>query len=631
VKNDEILNQLFGADLGDAKLLQIAKLTEAGLSVAAVMHEMRQPISALKIALQLLREKLPPDDEPRGYLKDALQQTARLEELVDRTREFMRTSEGTTSVALTEVVDSAVTLVRWQLERHRIGLELDVEDGLSPIMGDRNHLEQMLINLLSNARDAVMAAGGQGRVLVSLRRAGEEGIAIVVADSGSGIEPDVAERIFQPFFTTKPAEKGTGLGLFIVQRVAAAHGADVDLLSRTELKELGKGSAFKTGFRVQFPDRFSRETKRPTAPTEAPRREGARRALVVDDEEVILRLMGKLLEGEGFDCTSVKSGESALDALERGWFDLLVTDKNLPGISGIEVARFARNSMPWMPILIVTGFASEESAREAAALGVADYVLKPIDVEDFRARVDKVCRIGRGLGEGRPSEPPAGSELATVPPPDPERATTPPGARESQRRVSAAPARRSSAPPANRRTSAPPSASRSGKLSSPPQLGEAGKSGVTRGGAASSSGRDSSAPSKPAPRLRPEEIDIRVAVLLVEPDEEVRGEVGGAIGALGCEVASFGSVEEARIHATKAGFEVLVANRDILAEERAWFMEVGGKRVLGAIAIMDRPGVDKAIEAIHLGARGVLSPPFEASRVVFEFKRSVGRLIAEKR
>lgn len=618
MKNDEILNQLFAADLGDSKLLQIAKLTEAGLSVAAVMHEMRQPISALKIALQLLREKLPPDEEPRGYLKDSLQQTARLEELVDRTREFMRTSEGKASVNLADAVDSATTLVRWQLERHRISLELDVESGLSPIVGDRNHLEQMLINLLSNARDATVANGGQGRVLVSLRRSGEQGIALTVADTGGGIEPDVAERIFQPFFTTKPAESGTGLGLFIVQRVAAEHGAEVSLLTKAAVKELGKGSAFRTAFQVVFPDRARRETTKPMPPTEAPKREGARQALVVDDEEVILRLMTKLLEGEGFECVSAKSGESALDALERGWFDLLVTDKNLPGISGIEVARFARNAMPWMPILIVTGFASEESAREAAALGVADYVLKPIDVEDFRGRVDRVCRIGRGLGEVRPSEPPAGSEFSTVPPPDPERATVPPGARESRPQVA-------------RRTSAPPSARQSGRLSSPPQFGGARDSGVTRGGAAAERQRESGVPASPTPRIKPEEIDVRVAVLLIDSNDEVRHKVGSALAGLGCELASFGDLDEARIHATKHGFEVLVASRDILAEERIWFTEVGGKRALGSIAIMDRAGVDKAIEAIHLGARGVLSPPFETARVVFEFRRSVARLIAEKR
>lgn len=616
MKNDEILNQLFNAELGDAKLLQIAKLTEAGLSVAAVVHEMRQPISALKIALQLLREKLPPEDEPRGYLGDALAQTARLEELVDRTREFMRTSEGRAKLPLEEVVDSAVSLIRWQLERHRIGIEVDVEESLPKILGDRNHLEQMLVNLLSNAKDAVMAGGGQGRVTVSLRRAADKGIALVVADSGAGIEPDVAEQIFQPFFTTKPAEQGTGLGLFIVKRVAAEHGAEVELLPKAKLAELGKG--LRTGFRVLFQDRSRRETTRPTAPTELPKREGSRRALVVDDEEVILRLMSKLLDGEGFECTAVKSGESALDALERGWFDLLVTDKNLPGISGIEVARFARNAMPWMPILIVTGYASEESAREAAALGVADYVLKPIDVEDFRVRVDKVCRIGRGLGDARPSEPPPGSELTTVPPPDPDRTTQPP-------------ARRQSSPPTNTRTSAPPAARESGRLSAPPPLKDARSSGVTRGGAAAESDEESRDSHRPPPRIRPEEIDIRVAVLLVEPDEDVRGTVGGALSSLGCEVASFSNVDEARIHATKSGFEVLVANREILAEEREWFMEVGGKRTLGAIAIMDRAGVDKAIEAIHLGARGVLSPPFEAARVVFEFKRSVARLIAEHR
>jgi CheY-like chemotaxis protein len=606
VKNDEILSQLFGAELGDSMLLQVAKLTEAGLSVAAVVHEMRQPLSALKIALQLLREKLPPEGERRGYLVDALQQTARLEELVDRTREFMRPSEGKTEVRLEQVVDSAVTLVRWQLERHRINLELHIDGDLPPVVGDSNHLEQMVVNLLSNARDAVLAAGGNGRVVVALDSGFGRGIRLVIADSGSGIEPDVADRIFQPFFTTKGVGTGTGLGLYIVQHVAAQHGAKVELMSVADVVDLELGSDLRTGFCVSFPGP-ERETTKPV-PSLRPKAGTTKRALVVDDEEVILRLMSKLLEGEGFECTTVKSGESALDALEVKRFDLLVTDKNLPGISGIEVARFARNAVPWMPILIVTGYASEESAREAAALGVADYVLKPIDVTDFRLRVLKVTKAGRGVGDGEDVEPIRDSQLVTLPPPDPNRETVPPD---------------------QRRASKPPGARDSARLSSPaPEFASATDSGVTRGGAAAS---EPPAPRPVASRLRPEEIDIRVAVLLVEPNSDVRQQVGEAIRSLGCEVASYGSADEARIFATSEGFEVLVASREILAEERAWFMEVGGKRALGAIAIMDRAGVDKAIEAIHLGARGVLSPPFEEARVKFEFHRSVGRLVAESK
>jgi signal transduction histidine kinase len=247
------LPEIAVASCDEQSLQQIGRLAELGLSVAATVHDLRQPLSTMKMALQMAREKVPDRAEAASDLDDALKQLARVEILVERTRNLFSPPQGVSSIDLTEVVAEVAAVLRWQPGFNgRVRFEATVQEDVPRILGDRPLLEQLVVNLINNARDAVEENGG-GRVLLALRGApGASGAELIVADDGVGIPPEVAARLFEPFVTTKAEGKGTGLGLYIVKCAADDHGAAVGVMSPDELAALRMGR-LATGFRVVFP------------------------------------------------------------------------------------------------------------------------------------------------------------------------------------------------------------------------------------------------------------------------------------------------------------------------------------------------------------------------------------------
>jgi DNA-binding NtrC family response regulator len=285
------------------------------------------------------------------------------------------------------------------------------------------------------------------------------------------------------------------------------------------------------------------------------------RVLLVDDDEVIRRLMKKIIEGRGMSCTAVESAEEAIPVMEQELFDALVLDKNLPGMDGVELAGLARRIQPGVPVLMITGYSSEESARQAAAFGVTDYILKPIDLAEFRARLVDVLACGSPRAAASPEAEPQG-------PRETPRVSEPP---------------RSEPPLVDRPAGEGPASAES------------------------------------------------IAVLIVEPEHTMRGRLEAVLRPLGCEVTSYSEPADVRFELGKHPFELLVAPPEVISDSRGWAPDGGGWRLLGSIAIMDRGGVDKAIEAIHLGARGVIHPPFEPDKTTDEFQRVVSALLEERR
>lgn len=289
------------------------------------------------------------------------------------------------------------------------------------------------------------------------------------------------------------------------------------------------------------------------------------RALVVDDDEDLLRLLCVLLEDLGIRCERARDGENALALVKSLVFDLLVIDKNLPGIDGIEVARYARVAQPHLVTLLITGYASEESAHRAATAGVNDYITKPIDVGVFRKRVRELLAGPPTSVSYTPYEGPRRARVSTIPP-----------------------------PPADQPVTMPESWT--------------------------------------AWRLGQRRHDCRgaVSVLLVEPDVEVRDSLSDILRDITCEVLAFPTPDEAETCAARGEFDILVARPEILSSRRCWLSRRAPRPPLGSLAILDRRGIDRVIEAIQLGARGALTPPFERSTVATEFTEAVKQLIEER-
>ena len=289
----------------------------------------------------------------------------------------------------------------------------------------------------------------------------------------------------------------------------------------------------------------------------------ARRVLLVDDDPDVRRLVGIVIKREGLEVIAAESGEEALLHLGNEVFDLLVADKNLPGMNGIDLARTAHFMYPELPILLITGFASSASARDAAALGMADYITKPLDVMEFRNTIWQLLRRTEGKfmresGKRRPSAVPPEALKALV-------------------------ARRSSPDLMNT------------------EEGHMAASQVFKGS----------------------------DVVLIERDQETRKIITDVVATVGCKLSVFETAVQARPHLEQNRCEILITEASVLTANKRWLDECE-KPPAATIAIMEGSGLDQVREAIRIGARGILFPPFKRADVFREMLRTMGGLLEER-
>lgn len=223
-----------------AALVQAGRLAAVGTLAAGVAHELNQPLTVIRGIAQILVAEPEPPPTWRADLELILRQTGRMARVVEHLRVFARATPAEPGPCdLNAVVRSALELFERQLAAHRITLHLELAEPLPLVRGDAQRLEQVVINLVANARDA-MAEGGRLRIRTGVsHRLGRAGVRVTVADSGQGMPPEVAARIFDPFFTTKAVGEGMGLGLSISHGIVEEHGGNIALRS-----VVGKGSVF---------------------------------------------------------------------------------------------------------------------------------------------------------------------------------------------------------------------------------------------------------------------------------------------------------------------------------------------------------------------------------------------------
>ncbi|MBX5480288.1 MAG: hybrid histidine protein kinase/response regulator SinK [Myxococcaceae bacterium] len=344
---------------------------------AEVLHELRQPLLGIKGYLQMLGE----DDGPhRPTLPLILAQVERMEQIVaDFTRLASNRPAPKERLVLPQHVQEALATFLRNPESAKCSVEVDAPPGVE-IHGNARLIEQLVLNLLNNARDAM---GGRGRIKVVVGR--ELGAPVLfVADWGPGIAPELRERLFQPYVTSR--QRGSGLGLAVCRRIAEEHGATIELAPPTAIP--GENPPPATVFRVRFP------------PEAAPAVNRRKRLLIVDDESIIRSIFRDLM-GKECEVVEAETAEEALAQLRAVGprFDLIVTDKNLPGLSGLELAQEARRLDPSSRVMIMTGYPSLVTAQQALELGVVDYLLKPFD--DIRQVREKIREVLQAPGGGR--------------------------------------------------------------------------------------------------------------------------------------------------------------------------------------------------------------------------------------
>jgi CheY-like chemotaxis protein len=299
-------------------------------------------------------------------------------------------------VSLNHVVLQAMDLQKFGLAAEKIDVELDLDPELPAVHGDAGHLQQVLMNLVGNARQAIEQQGSGGIIRVRTKNLGRQGVHLEVEDNGPGIPQAILSRIFDPFFTTKPAGVGTGLGLAVVLSVVREHGGRVHASRSPE-----GGAVFQVELPAAAGGMPQQEAIGSTLPQTAPgiqetaltgARARASRVLVVEDEPTVARLIADVMEDEGFDVDVLLDGREALERAARMSYDLVICDMKMPGLDGQHFYKsLARTGNPLRErFLFVTGDIVAAQTREFLARNHLPHVAKPFRVEELTEKVRAV-------------------------------------------------------------------------------------------------------------------------------------------------------------------------------------------------------------------------------------------------
>ncbi len=280
----------------------------------------------------------------------------------------------------------------------QVSLVLDLEDDTPLIDADRVQIDQVLMNLVTNAAYAMGGKAGEIRIAARGCSApggdtahpvdgAEQSVLISVIDNGAGMNIETLQHLFEPFFTTKPVGEGTGLGLAVVQGIITRHGGKIVVDSTP-----GIGSRFDLFFPVARAG-LRTVSEIATPPTgSAPALEPKCRVLYIDDDEALVFLVTRLLERRGHAVTAFVSADKAL-ALLRATdqdFDVVISDYNMPGVNGIDVLREALSLRPAVPVALISGYITDAMRVEAAASGITEIIFKPNSAEELVAAMQRL-------------------------------------------------------------------------------------------------------------------------------------------------------------------------------------------------------------------------------------------------
>jgi len=376
----------------ESQFQQAEKLAAMGQLVSGVAHEINNPAAIISgFAQTLLLDELKP--EHREMLQMMYDEATRIGRITSNLLAFARAgSKQRALVDMNDIARRTFALRSYHLSTLNIAVSLDLDPSEPKIWADASELQQMILNLLINAEQALVTVDGP-RTIVVRTRADEGEARLEIADSGPGIPPEIRSKIFDPFFTTKPEGVGTGLGLSICYGIAREHGGRIWVES-----EPGQGARFA----VTLP-RDPREESRPepTVPSRVAAAGGDLTVLVVDDEIALRNALLRFLARRGIRGEGVSDGAEALRVLQQRNFDVIISDVRMPGMSGREfLERLGRDRPDLVPrVVLSTG---DTFAPDTAALlkesGVPT-VTKPFDF----AMLERVLReVATRAAAGRP-------------------------------------------------------------------------------------------------------------------------------------------------------------------------------------------------------------------------------------
>ncbi len=372
------------------KLQQTQKMEALGLLTGGIAHDFNNILGIImgnnSLAMARYGDEMP--EKLVNYLETAMKASERAKDLVAQMMTFSRSgSEDSQPLQFAPLIKENIKML-YSILPSSIKTELNCEDDLPSILMNQAKLQQLMMNLCVNARDAM---DGVGTLSIGLgwyrgvdtecfachKQVKGDWIELSVTDTGCGIEPEIHEHMFEPFFTTKEIGKGTGMGLAVLHRIVDSHGGHVIIETVP-----GKG----TTFHLLFPPAIEESIELPeliSSSDELLQGKG-RHVLVLDDEPELAEYIGDLLELYGYQATIETNSQDALSLFKRDpdKFALLITDQTMPGLTGVELIEKLRVIRPNFPVILCTGYSDIINSDNAKKRGIS-YLSKPVDADNL--------------------------------------------------------------------------------------------------------------------------------------------------------------------------------------------------------------------------------------------------------
>lgn len=363
------------------QLLQSEKMAAVGQLISGVAHELNNPLTAILGYSQLLAGSSEVTERGRQYVDKLYRQAQRTHRIVQNLLSFARQHKPERlPVQVNQILEDTLMLREYDLKLNNIRLHREYAPHLPLTSGDAHQLQQVFLNILNNAVDAILEQSDHGDIWVST--AAEDGrLKIEITDSGPGVSDP--HRIFDPFYTTKAVGKGTGLGLSICYGIVKEHGGDISVRNSPP-----RGATFT----VKLPVLPVSEQPRPL-PDLPQEEKPVGSVLLVDDEEAVLELEQEVLRGHCAAVHAVRTGQEAIDWLARHPVDIVITDLKMPGeITGREIYAWIEREKPeLLPRLLYTvSDAGTPDVRAFLESTGCLFIQKPFRMEEFLARVRQV-------------------------------------------------------------------------------------------------------------------------------------------------------------------------------------------------------------------------------------------------
>ncbi len=381
----------------EAQLRQAQKMEAMGTLAGGIAHDFNNILSAIMGYTELAMIDMNEQSSSHQRLNEVLKAGRRATDLVKQILTFSRQTEHERKpMQLQPVIKEALKLLRGSLPT-TIELKYNIHPDCGAVLADPTRMHQVIMNLCTNAFHAMQGPGGIINVTLQQQRLSPEEASayldlepgsyacLSVSDNGHGMDEQTIERIFEPYFTTKDTGKGTGLGLATVHGIVKSHDGDIKVESQP-----GKG----TRFEIFLPICSQADSQLDEAAASSELPGGHEHILFVDDEDILVDMEQTILSQLGYKVSAFTSSQEALDHFKEdpGRFDLVITDHTMPRLTGSDLAKAIHAIRPELPIILCSGFSDVMTEEELKAVGIREYIPKPLITEQLARAIRAVLK-----------------------------------------------------------------------------------------------------------------------------------------------------------------------------------------------------------------------------------------------